>query len=290
MRERLPNFEKPWFLTARSVLNAIRIEGGNVLDLCCGNAEFSQILRDEYKTTVVSADYSETHLVKARELGFETFCVDFDAPESRIGDILDRHRERYDLVVNLAAIEHIFDTNSLLRFCHGVLKPGGSLLVSTPNIAFAAYRFHSIVCGNRPFGEGHHVRFFDYDFLRLHLWLNGFDPVIDGRRFMRQSDYAVGKIFGSSAFAQKFWRRAFGLCRYGERLPFLKNLCTDELTILARKENVPPIGFPHNVIRERIAKLAGTPDYDTAVSRLKEAQRRGWLRRHAGTCEYARSL
>lgn len=38
-----------------------------------------------------------------------------------------------DIVVNLQVIEHLWDQPGFLAECHRVLKPGGELLISTPN-------------------------------------------------------------------------------------------------------------------------------------------------------------
>jgi hypothetical protein len=43
------------------------------------------------------------------------------------------------------------------------------LLVNTPNIAFGGYRVYARLSGGRPFGDGHHVRFWDCRFLRTNL-------------------------------------------------------------------------------------------------------------------------
>jgi hypothetical protein len=52
------------------------------------------------------------------------------------------------------------------------------------------------------------------------------------------------------------------------------------LTILARKEPTYPIGFQFLRVKSLLPQLQGRPEYPEAVSRLKEASRRGWLGEH----------
>ncbi len=44
--------------------------------------------------------------------------------------------EQFDVVFCLEIIEHLFSPDALLRDLHSVLKPGGVLILSTPNLAY----------------------------------------------------------------------------------------------------------------------------------------------------------
>jgi len=168
------SYEKIWFRQAAHLLDQVQLKGGSVLDLCCGNAEFSEILRDQFEMQVSCVEYVSTYVENAQAKGFKAFKVDLEHDNLAQTPFFTNHREYFDLVVLLEAIEHIFDTNELLNFIHSVLKPGGYLLISTPNISFWGYRLYSLVSGNVPFAEGHHVRFFDEQLLREFLYLTGF--------------------------------------------------------------------------------------------------------------------
>jgi SAM-dependent methyltransferase len=60
-------------------------------------------------------------------------------------------------------IEHIYDTDRLLAECHRVLRPGGCLVLTTPNLAGLQDRANFIV-GRSP----RHVDAF-HEYLRLHI-------------------------------------------------------------------------------------------------------------------------
>ena len=81
LRQGVSSFEKPWYKSCSAVLQEKKIQGLKCLDLCCGNGEFSQILRDTHQMDVTCADYIPFHLQHASDNGFaivdppnETVC------------------------------------------------------------------------------------------------------------------------------------------------------------------------------------------------------------------------
>ena len=101
------------------------IPGGRVLDVGCGHGEW---------------------LVKMREMGWETEGVDFDKKavilararglKMRVGTLSSQNYAEnfFDAVTLNHMIEHVPDPIDLLQECRRVLKPGGRLVLSTPNI------------------------------------------------------------------------------------------------------------------------------------------------------------
>jgi SAM-dependent methyltransferase len=272
--------DRPWYRSAERVLEQHRLRGLMCLDLCAGNAEFSEILRDSFAMRVTCADYAPAHLEHQGSLGFDTLRVDLDAPATEVDRTAAASAGAFELVVSLATIEHVFDSDNFLRFCHTILKPGGLLLVNTPNIAFGGYRLYSRLSGGRPFGEGHHVRFFDFRSLRTHLFLNGFRVVDDARGYFGLPSDVMTRAFRGRPLAGRAVSWLFRVCRGLQRVPGLRGWSTDELTILARKEAAYPIGFQYSRVRSLLDGLRGRPEHDNAVARLREARRRGWLDEH----------
>jgi SAM-dependent methyltransferase len=271
------HYERPWYQSAAYILQRRGLSSLNCLDLCAGNAEFSEILRDRFDMKVTCADYAPAHLKRQQELGFKTLLVDLDAPSEAVDAIASKHTGTFDLVVSLATIEHVFDSDSLLRFAHTVLRPEGMLLVNTPNISFAGYRLYSCLSGNRPFGEGHHVRFWDYRFLRTNLFLNGFQVIQDARRFFSLPLDQLTRAFRGQQRIAAVISFFFHACQLLQHLPGGKNWFTDELTVLAKREDIYPVGFQIMRIRSELERLRGLPEEPRVLARLAEAQYRGWL-------------
>jgi SAM-dependent methyltransferase len=272
--------DRAWYRSAAGALERHDLRGLSCLDLCAGNAEFSEILRDRFAMRVTCADYAPAHLEHQRSLGFGVLPVDLDGSADEVDRAGGASAAAFDLVASLATIEHVFDSDNFLRFCHAVLKPGGLLLVNTPNIAFGGYRLYSRLSGNRPFGEGHHVRFWDYRFLRTNLFLNGFEVVDDARGYFGLPGDIMTRALRGRRRAGWAVSRLFEACRVLQRVPGMRGWCTDELTVLARKEPAYPIGFQFLRVRSVLERLRGRPERADALARLREARQRGWLDEH----------
>ncbi len=280
MREETSTFDKPWYRSCAEVIEESGLRNLKCLDICCGNGEFSIILRDRFDMDVTCADYIEHHLNKVAGDGFQTFKIDVDGDAEEVGAIAEQYKNQFDLVVNIAAIEHIFNSDNLLRFIHTVLKPGGQLVVNTPNISFIGHRLYSVFSGNRPFGEGHHVRFWDYRFLRTNLFLNGFSVVKDARKFYALPQDNMRRAFKGRDCLADFVARFFHVCGVLQKVSFFKNSCCDELTIVAKKEDVPVIGFDYITFKATIERYRSDERWPEVRARLKELEKRGWLAEH----------
>ncbi len=94
------------------------------------------------------------------QLGYEVSGVDLDLNQSReLPPAIARHTcnlnqslplpdNRFDLVTSLEGIEHVENQFHLLRELSRVLKPGGHLILSTPNICSLEERLNFLVRGS----------------------------------------------------------------------------------------------------------------------------------------------
>src|SRR5690606_28780915 len=94
---------------------------------------------------------------------------------------------RYDAVVTCEGIEHIGNPLLFLRECHRALKPGGTLIVSTPNVWAPASRLQFLLrgfflgfpslAGRIRRGTHMHISPFSCPHLYLYMTLAGFSGV-----------------------------------------------------------------------------------------------------------------
>lgn len=163
--------------------------GNAVLDVGCGSGHLLFQLRNRFKQ-LVGLEYSPARLEQAKlNLAGLPFTPVLGSAES-INDVAS---ESVDCVVSADTIEHIPDVYAAAHELFRILRPGGQLVINTPNIAFVKKRallllgrFPSTSQPNEGLGsdvlfDGGHLHYFSFRSLRLVLERAGF-----------QMDRAVG--------------------------------------------------------------------------------------------------
>ena len=122
--------------------------GERVLDAGCGTGYGSQLLLQK-AATVVGIDNSPLAVAYAREhyagpgIGFAQMdCQRLAFPAAE-----------FDLLVCFEVFEHMEDQDGFLTECLRVMRPGGTLILSTPNLTTATVHMRSIRQSN-PFHIG----------------------------------------------------------------------------------------------------------------------------------------
>lgn len=98
-----------------------------VLELGCGNGAFaSELVNKGYAVTGLDASLSGITIAKGHEPRAEFHCRSIYDPtqEEWVG--------KFDVVVSLETIEHLYSPGALLERAREALRPGGMLIVSTP--------------------------------------------------------------------------------------------------------------------------------------------------------------
>jgi methionine biosynthesis protein MetW len=102
---------------------------GSILDIGCGRGTLLELLRERLpEATLFGVDISTTTVEATRARGFE----------ARVADVstgLPFSADHFDCVIFGEVIEHLVDPDAALREISRVLKAGGTLIVTTPNLA-----------------------------------------------------------------------------------------------------------------------------------------------------------
>ena len=147
--------------------------GKNVLDLGCFSGYLIKKL-EEKGNYVVGTDSNPEFIKHCRSK--ELNVMDADCERE-----LPFEDSSFDVVVAGELIEHIYDTDKFLNECNRVLKPGGELIITTPNLGFWKHRIKLLLGLNMPFEYGHvglfvnHIRYFN---------LASFKRAISGHGFL----------------------------------------------------------------------------------------------------------
>ncbi len=103
--------------------------GSIVMDAGCGNGSFIALFQDR-NWQLHGSDLSPTGIELARKTypNINFFLAD---AQSLYADFLNTVGP-VDIVISTEVIEHIYDPRGFLRNCFGLLKPGGTIVLTTP--------------------------------------------------------------------------------------------------------------------------------------------------------------
>jgi len=140
-----------------------------ILDVGCGTGLNARHLA-AMGHTVVGTDLSPVAIEKFKQNGFDGIVCDMEKDAG-----VPLPDASFDLVFASEVIEHIADTATFLAELHRLVRPGGTLILSTPNSAFWPYRLLGLA-GRTPSEVQHpgHVRFFSRRLLARAIEAAGF--------------------------------------------------------------------------------------------------------------------
>jgi SAM-dependent methyltransferase len=142
----------PWHELVKRYLTTSSYRTGDVLEIGCGRGEFSAwIARSlDGRGRRVAADFSATAVRRARQTLFEEGITTVSCA---IADIqaLPFRGGSFDLIVSCETLEHLANPPLAVRELARVLRPGGRLVVTTPNYLgpIGMYRGYMRLTGRR---------------------------------------------------------------------------------------------------------------------------------------------
>jgi len=130
-----------------------------ILDIGCGNGDvLVQLKRMNIGNELIEMDADNSLLLKAKKRGIITYNINLD------GKILPFSDNYFDCILLLDVIEHILDVRKLLKEIKRVLRKGGTLILSTPNVQFI-YHIFRLILGYSPKTSFGNSKYFRSDFI-----------------------------------------------------------------------------------------------------------------------------
>ena len=157
------------------VLPSLFPRTGKVLDLACGDGAVAQYLKNNLGLDVVGFDVSEIALKESKKRGIKVVLGDVEKK-------LPFDNKSFDVVFWGDNIEHLFDPGAVVVEIARILKSGGTLILSCPNMGYWKYRLYYLFKGRLPDTEWtgnppwawSHIRFFNKSLILELLNINNF--------------------------------------------------------------------------------------------------------------------
>jgi methionine biosynthesis protein MetW len=150
-------------------------KGNKLLDVGCGEGTFIDLAKGKFDH-VYGIDLSIKALKKAYNKDFRVIKNNLN------NDGISFQNDTFDTVTCLDVIEHVFDPVWLLSEINRVLKKGGGLILTTPNVRFIEFVSQILLKGKFPKTSddtdtynGGHINFFTFRDIRNLLKNTGFN-------------------------------------------------------------------------------------------------------------------
>lgn len=130
----------------RALSGNLPLANARLLDVGCGiGSNLIQICHQlEFDSPFLGGvEISQAAVQAARERGIDARCVDVNT------DVLPFSDESFDAVLFMEAIEHLWNSDMVMREIHRVLRDGGIIILTTPNLASWANRM-ALLLGFQP--------------------------------------------------------------------------------------------------------------------------------------------
>lgn len=176
---------RKWPRNRVEAIVAVEGTGESIIDIGCGDGSLLYQYRNRY-SQLIGLEFSAERL---RQAEANLARLKFTPVQGSAENMIQLADNSVDRIITADVIEHIPDVYAASHEMFRVLKPGGWLVINTPNIAFikkrvvlALGRFPSTSQPNEGLGsdvlfDGGHLHYFTYRSLRLVLERAGFEMV-----------------------------------------------------------------------------------------------------------------
>lgn len=115
----------------------------SILDVACNDGELTE--RYAEFGDVLGIDINKSAIEACKKRGLNSLV-------STVEDLPDKYNDSFDVIIAGDIIEHIFNTDEFLEAIYKRLKKGGTLLLTTPNLASIGRRALMLI-GKNPYIE-----------------------------------------------------------------------------------------------------------------------------------------
>jgi 2-polyprenyl-3-methyl-5-hydroxy-6-metoxy-1,4-benzoquinol methylase len=233
------------WLWLRKRLPPVPPKSQSLLDVGCGTGAFTiGAARLGYRALGLSWDARNQRVAQERARTCGARSAEFQVQDVRQLDKRGDLNGSFDIAICCECIEHILDDGKVMHDIARCLKPGGTLLLTTPNSCFRPMAFDNDVLA--PVENGGHVR-------------RGYTPQ-DLTRLCESSGFEVAAIEYCSGFLS-------------QKVTSLKRIAAHLTSDLISWPFILPLRWIPPIFDRSVSRLIGWPDYSiTLVARKANSQ------------------
>lgn len=187
---------KPILSTLEKTTDPVKL-----LDIGCYDGYISLLLKEKLgkNCKVYGIDIAKNTIKLACKKGVQAKICD-------IAKGINFEENMFDYIFAGEIIEHLYDTDFFMREIRRVLKPGGVLIITTPNFLSLGRRIYYLfgkgvfmeASFSLPKNAAGHIRYFTFETLKELLLYNNFEPTLsfsDVITFPKFESAILAKIF-----------------------------------------------------------------------------------------------
>ena len=147
----------------------------SLLDIGCADGSFAMMIGTRYDYNLFGIDICKKPIIEARKKGVMAITQNIEKEK------LPYKNNTFNIIIMCEVLEHIFDTDFLIKEIYRVLKPNGYLFITVPNVASFTSRI-KLLFGGYPNGVEYnvgkktngHIRAYTPNIIKKQLKNNGF--------------------------------------------------------------------------------------------------------------------
>jgi SAM-dependent methyltransferase len=121
-----PESRWEWFAVIEEIKKRERQNSIAILDVGCGAGNFMEIAAKLSNTRIVGLDTTPESVEQCQKRGFEVYCETIDSFYNKFSS------EKFNYILSFHCLEHISQPKEFIASMLSVLKPMGSIFISTP--------------------------------------------------------------------------------------------------------------------------------------------------------------
>lgn len=146
----------PYFEYIYKVISKEIRSTSKIIDIGCGGGELLDYLSYKGLSHLTGMDPSKKSIDYLMQRGYEGIC------QSIFDDIKDENREKYDLVISTAVVEHVYDINMYVERLKQYVAKDGCIFLTAP----AVEGFETFICKKANYFNQEHINYFSKNSLQ----------------------------------------------------------------------------------------------------------------------------